>query len=486
MANKEAYFRRDWDDGGDFYARGATVLLDEETYDAAIAGGYAVPGAPFDAGAAGDLAGVLTIEFEGGSGTDTTLEYHAAGVLKVEGGVIPKENRANDFSAQPQRFDQIELGHASDTSITRSAAGVLAVEGGIIPQPNRANTFSDDQTIATATPSFWTTDTGAGSNTGKWRDVVAGGVRAPFRTYDDALFSNEDPMLINRTNHEVTKITFAGDWFSFVGGGITSGAPTGGNKGAGTVNANALYDDNSLVSCYPLTAAIRRLAGETDPAKLVTVEDWDAKVPDRLIPGKEAEAHFVPATETVTVEEVTIELRDGAPVRVVREVERERQIVDMLPLVDEASAPVLERVPLTDEKGERVTEDDPDRPGERRAILVERPVLHPVPRMVEVTTDAVPDRVEPRIHDGARKFLARLGTEHDPLQLDGYAAHWKTKRHLTSLPNEETYDPENGLSTGEWVQRLVETVEIQAVLIEALNARTKEQDARIAAIEASR
>ena len=45
------------------------------------------------------------------------------------------------------RFDSIELGAASDTTITRSAAGVLAVEGGVIPKENRANTFSAAQAI---------------------------------------------------------------------------------------------------------------------------------------------------------------------------------------------------------------------------------------------------------------------------------------------------------------------------------------------------
>ena len=71
-----------------------------------------------------------------------------------------------------------------------------------------------------------------------------------------------------------------------------------------------------------------------------------------------------------------------------------------------------------------------------------------------------------------RKFEQRIGGAHDPLTLDGYARHWKEKRHLTSMPNEASFDPERGMSAGEWIQRLVETVEIQAVLIEALNQRT--------------
>jgi hypothetical protein len=47
------------------------------------------------------------------------------------------------------------------------------------------------------------------------------------------------------------------------------------------------------------------------------------------------------------------------------------------------------------------------------------------------------------------------------------------------MPNEATFDPETGqLTTGEWIQRLVETAEIQAVLIEKLNERVKVLEAR--------
>ena len=85
----------------------------------------------------------------------------------------------------------------------------------------------------------------------------------------------------------------------------------------------------------------------------------------------------------------------------------------------------------------------------------------------------VPDRVnEVRQHDSARKFIARIGTEHDPLDIDAYAKHWKEKRHLTAMPNETKF-AHSDMSTGEWVQRLTETVEVQAVLIEQLNQRLK-------------
>lgn len=174
-------------------------------------------------------------------------------------------------------------------------------------------------------------------------------------------------------------------------GGITVGAPTGGSKGAGTINATGVYDDNVLLTCYVLDAAID---GQVDLTK------WDAKVPSRLLP----------ATKQ---------------------------------MVDDADA-------------------EPNESGNYPQKLVE----------VE------PARVQKRIHDDARKFVSRLGTEYDPLNIDAYAAHWKTKRHLTSMPNEEKFDPEQGMATGSWIQRLIETVEIQAVHIETLNQRLKTLEAR--------
>ncbi|MEO1251551.1 MAG: DUF2793 domain-containing protein [Pseudomonadota bacterium] len=158
-------------------------------------------------------------------------------------------------------------------------------------------------------------------------------------------------------------------------GGVVVGSPAGGNKGGGTMNAQAVYDDNSLLSCYVFDQA---LDGSVDAAK------WDRKVPDRRV-------------------------------RAVR---------------DDLSGEIIQ-----------------------------------------------PKKMITRAHEPMRRFAARIGGDHDPLTLDGYARHWKEKRHLTAMPNEAAFDPEKGLAAGEWIQRLVETVEIQAVLIEALNARVKALEA---------
>jgi hypothetical protein len=150
--------------------------------------------------------------------------------------------------------------------------------------------------------------------------------------------------------------------------GLIVGTPAGGEKGPGTINAQAIYDDNALLSCYVFDQVID---GVIDTAK------WDGRAAGPRRPGK---------------------------------------------LPDDADA-------------------------------------------VAVSAPAAPR------HTPMRQFRARIGSAYDPLTLDGYARHWQEKRHLTSMPNEEGFDPATGLSAGEWIQRLIETVEIHAVLIEQLNQK---------------
>lgn len=152
--------------------------------------------------------------------------------------------------------------------------------------------------------------------------------------------------------------------------GLVVGMPAGGEHGPGTIAAQAIYDDNTLLSCYVFDQV---LDGAIDENK------WDA-----------------------------------------------------------------------------------------RAVGLNRPER--VPDGADVPTLSAP--ADSR-HTPMRQFRARIGSAHDPVTLDGYARHWQEKRHLTSLPNEENFDPSTGLSAGEWIQRLIETVEIHAVLIEQLNERTR-------------
>jgi hypothetical protein len=63
--------------------------------------------------------------------------------------------------------------------------------------------------------------------------------------------------------------------------GLFMDGATGGDKGAGTINAVGVYDDNSLLTDYVFDAAVE---GSVD------VQKWDGKVPNRQPPDRPVEA----------------------------------------------------------------------------------------------------------------------------------------------------------------------------------------------------
>lgn len=276
-------------------------------------------------------------------------------------------------------FTAVNIGAAADTTLTRVSAGVIAVEGNTVAMLATANAFTAAQTITTSSSGsqliLVSTDSGANvgptlvlqriSSSVGANDTI-GGITfigeddaASDITYAQLAAQILDPTA-GSTDAVVTIFTkVAGSALNArfnVAGGVYHQSATGGDKGANTINFGAVYDDNTLLSCYVFDAA---LDGTIDEKK------WDALV---------------------------AQPRDDSPWRQ---------------------------------------------------------------------------------HDDMRKFRDRLGSKYDPLDMDAYAKHWKEKRHLTALPNEAKFDPERGLPTGAWIQRLVETAEIHAVHLDALNARVK-------------
>lgn len=191
----------------------------------------------------------------------------------ITGAVTPTHTDLNKLTASgsPQ-FSTIELGNASDTTITRSAAGVIAVEGGVVPKENRANTFSADQTInanlgvgGTPTTKLDVKDatvvsrieSTTGTNTAQFRVVNTGGTfyygldsstGANFgAAYGGVIWhSGAYPLLLATNNTERVRISSAGD--VGIGGTSTtklgvfsdSGMPGSGNMNTGfSVAANA-------------------------------------------------------------------------------------------------------------------------------------------------------------------------------------------------------------------------------------------------------
>ncbi len=179
-------------------------------------------------------------------------------------------------------------------------------------------------------------------------------------------------------------------------GGSVFGNPTGGDQGTGSINAQAVFDDNVLLTCY---------IGELMATGSIDEAYWDTMVPNSpRVPGRPA-----------------ISARPGV-----------------------AAIPATETEPEVPAKPE----------------ILEEPEILDIPEKI-------------RIHDPLRKFMARLGGPEDPMDIDKYWAHFMAKGHLTSLQNKAHYDPLKPMSVGECTQRLIETVEIQAVHIENLNQRLK-------------
>lgn len=77
--------------------------------------------------------------------------------------------------------------------------------------------------------------------------------------------------------------------------------------------------------------------------------------------------------------------------------------------------------------------------------------------------------------DGERavRFDARY------LDPDEFAAFWREHRHMPAMPSRAEWEANGKSSLGDLVQRLWETVEVQAVHIEVLNARLKALEARL-------
>jgi len=178
------------------------------------------------------------------------------------------------------------------------------------------------------------------------QDVTYSNILGGIRTVTD---SSEDGYIFFQTAVSGTEATAT----MSLSNGVIVGAPTGGYKGTGTLNATAVYDDNSILTPYVLEAAI---SGTIDTKQL-----------DKDIPNK-------------------------------------------------------------DSKGQSKN----------------------------------------RKHEPARKFKKRMDRDLDPFF---YAADWKSKGHLSALPSRDEWVDTGNFSTGDLIQRLMETVEVQAVHIDKLEQR---------------
>lgn len=115
---------------------------------------------------AGDAASGITF------GTDTTLYRSAADTLKTDD--------ALSVTGTLSAAGTIELGHASDTTLSRSSAGVLAVEGVVVPTISSTNTLTNKRvtprvstTTSSATPTINTDNVDMYGLTAQTADITS-------------------------------------------------------------------------------------------------------------------------------------------------------------------------------------------------------------------------------------------------------------------------------------------------------------------------
>lgn len=343
-----------------------------------------------------------------------------------------------------------ELFTASEISGLGTAATVnTGTSGATIPLLNAANTFSADQTLQS-------TDAGAGVGptlnldrnsaspaasdslaflSFRGRNSSATAINYAYlgaEIVDPTAASEDGRLYLGSTINASAAVRF------YLGGGIYSRAVTGGDKGDGTINAIAVYDDDVLLTCYAID---QYRNGSVD------VAFWDSTALDLDVPAQPEQAEDRPVTRKVMR---TQRVRDGARI-VERLVEVDEPIYDELPVVDEAGKPVRDAdgQPLTDRmpRTERV-----------------------------VTAPAQPARTEVRTHGPAAVFAARAAELLDP---KAYGAAWKATGHLPAMPSPAEWAAAGKkMAVGDILQRLWETVECQAIHIETLRERIEALEAR--------
>ncbi|MEJ8573112.1 DUF2793 domain-containing protein [Microbaculum marinum] len=200
-----------------------------------------------------------------------------------------------------------------------------------------------------------------------------------------------------------------------VGAGIYTPGATGGDLGAGTINAGAVYDDGALLTCMALQ-------DEFLEHGTVDLEAWDAMVPDIEVPDTVEEVPVVDEVEA----EVVVRDADGSFVR----------------RVETARVQRVALVPVYDADGNGVD-------------AIEEAVTEPLVRS---------GRRIRRRHEVAHLFARMLDDGFDPRDPAQYVARLRADRALPGMPRRDEWT-HNGLSVGELTSRKWLALELLALVV---------------------
>lgn len=187
--------------------------------------------------------------------------------------VIAYGNQGQDVAIQPTATNTY-IDNVSATNVADSGTGSVITRSGIL---KFANTWTGNQRFVN-TPNFTYTTIanfpGAGATNGNATGLQISVKDSGGVTRNHYLYTN-DSSIYFQSETDIKFLpggTEKGRLYS--NGSMVLGSATGGAQGVGTLNAQAVYDDGVLLTCYVLEAWI-------DGA--VDVNFWDGLVPDRHI-----------------------------------------------------------------------------------------------------------------------------------------------------------------------------------------------------------
>lgn len=218
--------------------------------------------------------------------------------------------------------------------------------------------------------------------------------------------------------------------------GLQVGAPTGGDKGAGTINASDVYNDNVALTCMAL-------ASEFLKNGTVDTDFWDGLVPPQVIPEYRSWKQVTELRWVVEDIDETIHAEPDDPRSRVVEVRRRRVRHKKL-------FPVIDFTPVYDANGNGLDA-----------------IFHPL--MEEVVT---PEQVIPRRHELAHRFKAMVDDGFDPRDPVQYIMKLKADEALPGMLTKAEWQ-HGEHSTGELFGRLWLATEMLALVVISLHEQVE-------------
>lgn len=275
------------------------------------------------------LTSILTIAPAGGAtfANNVTL---SAGVLSVTGaGAVVVNNTSNgfmlDMKVSGTRTGQIYsdatnfiLQNAAGTPVNQLSMNwsTGAITCGAISSTGSINSTGLGASSASSFVglSLYTSDAGGGGPVAQFfhesASPAAGDECGGMSFYGrDSANNTTRFALITVQSNVVTDASEAGEYIFYtqyagsenirlrIKGGLYHGNATGGDKGDGTINFTALYDDNTLLTCY-----VRDVIPGQELPKADIITKWDAMVPNLDVPAvieKQVVYETTPDGETV-------------------------------------------------------------------------------------------------------------------------------------------------------------------------------------------